>query len=273
MIVFIYKWPKNAVFWGWLSDARDDPLSAYLNISTLLYEVVSTVVGGRFPFACTWTLRFPRQSSGHHFNREKHGNSALNSRVSGGSGCDCGQAYGGNVLINVGPTADGRIATLFQERLLQIGGWLKVNGEAIYGSRMWREHNDTASHGMERGVYYTASSSTSGNLSNQSQSQTEGAAGGAAAPAAVYAIAMSWPVGNELTLHVPRTSTKTSIELLGCARNISWRPLLLAAAASVPTTDSAEPLGAGLVLTLPPLTPSELPTPSGPWVFKLTDVS
>src|SRR5699024_10696118 len=43
-------------------------------------------------------------------------------------------AGGGNFLLNVGPTADGRIAPLQQERLLQIGAWLETNGEAIYES-------------------------------------------------------------------------------------------------------------------------------------------
>jgi len=44
----------------------------------------------------------------------------------------CGN--GGNYLLDVGPTADGRIPVIMQERLLQIGDWLNVNGEAIYGS-------------------------------------------------------------------------------------------------------------------------------------------
>ncbi len=41
---------------------------------------------------------------------------------------------GGNLLLNVGPTADGRIPVIMQERLKDIGKWLNVNGEAIYGS-------------------------------------------------------------------------------------------------------------------------------------------
>jgi alpha-L-fucosidase len=41
---------------------------------------------------------------------------------------------GGNFLLCVGPSADGCIPVIMQERLLQIGEWLKVNGEAIYGS-------------------------------------------------------------------------------------------------------------------------------------------
>lgn len=43
-------------------------------------------------------------------------------------------AGGGNFLLNVGPTADGRIAAIQQERLLQIGSWMETNGESIYES-------------------------------------------------------------------------------------------------------------------------------------------
>ena len=42
---------------------------------------------------------------------------------------------GGNLLLNIGPTADGRIPVIMQERLSGIGEWLRVNGEAIYGTR------------------------------------------------------------------------------------------------------------------------------------------
>lgn len=41
---------------------------------------------------------------------------------------------GGNYLLNVGPTADGRIPAESLERLAAIGKWMKTNGESIYGT-------------------------------------------------------------------------------------------------------------------------------------------
>ncbi len=45
---------------------------------------------------------------------------------------------GGNLLLDVGPTADGRIPLLQQARLLELGAWLSMNGEAIHGTRPWK---------------------------------------------------------------------------------------------------------------------------------------
>ena len=44
-------------------------------------------------------------------------------------------AHGGGLTLNVGPYADGTIPLIQQERLRSLGNWLKINGEAIYGTK------------------------------------------------------------------------------------------------------------------------------------------
>ncbi len=65
-------------------------------------------------------------------------------------------AGGGNLLLDVGPTADGRIPVIQQQRLLEMGEWLGINGEAIYGSRKWKgaQSNDAEN------VYFTQNGNT-----------------------------------------------------------------------------------------------------------------
>lgn len=54
----------------------------------------------------------------------------------------------GNLLLGVGPMADGTIPTLQKQRLEELGGWLKVNGEAILGTRPWLKAESKTEKGI-----------------------------------------------------------------------------------------------------------------------------
>jgi len=64
---------------------------------------------------------------------------------------------GGNLLLNIGPTADGRIPVIMQERLLDIGSWLKINGEGIYETK---KRSVTSQKSGNQIIYFTSKQNT-----------------------------------------------------------------------------------------------------------------
>jgi alpha-L-fucosidase len=52
----------------------------------------------------------------------------------------------GNFLVNIGPKADGTIPAPQVERLQAMGDWLRINGDAIYGSRYWKVSEQKDEH-------------------------------------------------------------------------------------------------------------------------------
>ncbi|XP_066126213.1 tissue alpha-L-fucosidase [Saccopteryx bilineata] len=102
-------------------------------------------------------------------------------------------SLGGNYLLNIGPTKDGLIAPIFQERLLAVGKWLSVNGEAIYASKPWRAQLE-----KNASVWYTSEGS------------------------AVYATFLNWPQNGVLSLKSPQTTPTTQITMLGIQKDLKW---------------------------------------------------
>jgi len=94
-------------------------------------------------------------------------------------------AAGGNVLLDIGPRADGTIPEIMASRLEGIGAWLDINGEAIYATRPW---NPSEAAGLRF---------------------TKGRSG------FLYATALEWP-GKELAIDAPvPLAPGTRIALLG----------------------------------------------------------
>jgi len=123
---------------------------------------------------------------------------------------------GGNLLMNVGPTHYGKITPIFEERLTQMGEWLKVNGEAVFESKPWIYQNDT----LTPNIWFTSKLRTSIGLplrriyNPQKKDDT-----------VVYAFILKWPQDNQLKLGACKPTDQTKVHLLGYNGTLTVKPL------------------------------------------------
>ena len=97
----------------------------------------------------------------------------------------------GNLLINIGPKADGTIPDYAVKVLQGVGAWLKINGEAIYGSHYWDTYKDGD-------IRFTRKGNT------------------------LYAIALEWPE-EEVRLTSLAGKQVTKVEMLGLSETVQWK--------------------------------------------------
>lgn len=120
----------------------------------------------------------------------------------------------GNLLLNIGPKSDGTIPDEAQNILREIGAWLKVNGDAIYGTRPWTTYGE----GPTKVVAGSFNDTASGSFTAQDIRFTTN-------NGTLYAIALGWPPNGRLTIQSLGSGSNfkiTNIILLGSNSKISF---------------------------------------------------
>jgi alpha-L-fucosidase len=118
----------------------------------------------------------------------------------------------GNLLLNIGPKADGTIIEPVQALLLDLGAWLDVNGEAIYGTRHWERYGEGPTEVLTAGFRereykpFTAQDvrfTTKGN--------------------ALYAILLGWPGTSATIASLGSSAVDVSgVSMLGVEGSLAW---------------------------------------------------
>jgi len=122
----------------------------------------------------------------------------------------------GNLLLNIGPKADGSITQEQEDVLLAIGSWLDIHGEGIYGTRPWKVDGEGPTQNLGEEVSFNEYKST-GYTSHDIRFTTKGDV--------VYAFVLDVP---KEKVNVKSLSEKSgngkiaAIELLGSNEKVNW---------------------------------------------------
>jgi len=96
----------------------------------------------------------------------------------------------GNLLLNIGPRSDGTIPDEVQRVLLDVGAWLSVNGEAIYGTRPWRAYGEGPTK-VAAGSFHDTDTARYTAEDFRFTAKNDG----------IYAIGLVWPTKGEAVIH------------------------------------------------------------------------
>ena len=146
-------------------------------------------------------------------------------------------AKNGNLLLNVGPRADGTIPEEARTVLLQMGAWLSLNGEAIYGSRPFTVFGE--------GPTKAPKNSTEKNSDIQTYTAEDIRFTTSSDGQILYATTLGWPRDGSLIIHT-LFSANPYLSAPVCS------VVLLGSDASISFTQQAD----GLHLTLPSTAPA-----------------
>ena len=102
---------------------------------------------------------------------------------------------GGNMLLNVGPKADGTIPEKDAQILREIGGWMRRNASAIYGTKPWRKFAEGPTE-LPRGQF----------TDNQPIAYTGEDIRFLCGGGSIYAFVMQWPSNGRVTVKSLATS-------------------------------------------------------------------
>ena len=118
----------------------------------------------------------------------------------------------GALLLNVGPRADGTIPEIEGDMLREIGRWLAVNGEGIYGSRVWDIYGEGPTEIPEGAFTDTKRNPfTSADVRFTQKGDT------------LYAFVLAYPTGEALISSLGSGAAQISgVRMLGSEENISW---------------------------------------------------